>query len=432
MSGMLPNKQQKRSHDDVASGKEEIAQREREILLQVYTDGCIHQVAKILEDAKAEAQKAAAEILENAKAGAKEVAAKIVMEAEAVGRNTVKAITKQGHEALEAERIAMAKANSFQAGKVLLNVGGRNFETSLDTLRSIPGTYLESMFSGRHEITQSDAKGRYFIDRSGKHFQLILNYLRDSGTVKVITSDMTAGQMKAFMVEAGFYGLLDHMMPYHAQEVIGESLLRRACLTGTRREQQTAVAQVGALVFEIGSTTPFLTDEFQDMRFVITDQFINGAPVWDAVGSKYSMYRNAIDHMQVTIKKERRVEGKPGGTIMHEKFGGPIVAPTELPPNQWLSCSHATLESQYASGERGPFNKLVRVPAMRITVVHGLDAGNPAMALVLQKLAVHVDDSDSAGASDGDDRSSDSDSDGDSDSDSDSDDDDDDDDDDEA
>jgi len=35
-------------------------------------------------------------------------------------------------------------------------------------------------------------------------------------------------------------------------------------------------------VFEMGSTTPWLVDQFQDLRYVITDRVINGAPVWAA------------------------------------------------------------------------------------------------------------------------------------------------------
>jgi uracil-DNA glycosylase len=37
---------------------------------------------------------------------------------------------------------------------------------------------LAAMFSGRHHI-ERDEKGRYFIDRDGKLFNYILNYLRN-------------------------------------------------------------------------------------------------------------------------------------------------------------------------------------------------------------------------------------------------------------
>jgi hypothetical protein len=44
------------------------------------------------------------------------------------------------------------------------------------------------------------------------------------------------------------------------------------------------VAQACVLVFDLGSTTPFLKDEIQDLRFVITDRVVNDEPVWAAMG----------------------------------------------------------------------------------------------------------------------------------------------------
>jgi hypothetical protein len=36
------------------------------------------------------------------------------------------------------------------------------------------------------------------------------------------------------------------------------------------------------VVFEMGSTTPFLDEDFQDLRWVITERVVNGSPVWAA------------------------------------------------------------------------------------------------------------------------------------------------------
>jgi hypothetical protein len=132
---------------------------------------------------------------------------------------------------LEQEKAAMERTHTFQKKKILLNVGGHRFETSLQTLTSVPDTYFESLFSGRFELAL-DAEGTYSIDRDGVHFRHILNFLRDSGSFE-LSSDMTEGQRKELAVEIKFYGLLDRMMPYHAQERVGQALLRRACLAGT-------------------------------------------------------------------------------------------------------------------------------------------------------------------------------------------------------
>lgn len=60
---------------------------------------------------------------------------------------------------------------------VLLDVGGKQFTTSRNTLCSVEGSMLEAMFSGRHTLKQ--VNGRFVIDRDPKLFRYILAYLRD-------------------------------------------------------------------------------------------------------------------------------------------------------------------------------------------------------------------------------------------------------------
>lgn len=95
---------------------------------------------------------------------------------------------------------------------VPLNLGGIRFTTSLETLqggRFCNGGYagaaesmLSAMFSGRIP-TRRDSEGRYFIDRDGRHFHHILNYLRD-GKYPVALSFAERFEVAR---EAAFYGL---------------------------------------------------------------------------------------------------------------------------------------------------------------------------------------------------------------------------------
>lgn len=54
---------------------------------------------------------------------------------------------------------------------VKLNVGGKIYKTTLDTLRKDPDSMLCAMFSERHELKQDKEDGAYFIDRDGKLFR---------------------------------------------------------------------------------------------------------------------------------------------------------------------------------------------------------------------------------------------------------------------
>ncbi|NXO62127.1 KCD21 protein, partial [Phainopepla nitens] len=62
---------------------------------------------------------------------------------------------------------------------ITLNVGGKLYTTSLSTLTSFPDSMLGAMFSGKIP-TKKDSQGNCFIDRDGKIFRYILNFLRTS------------------------------------------------------------------------------------------------------------------------------------------------------------------------------------------------------------------------------------------------------------
>ena len=57
------------------------------------------------------------------------------------------------------------------ASTIMLNVGGKIYKTTLDTLRKDPDSMLCAMFSGRFELKADERDGAYFIDRDGKLFR---------------------------------------------------------------------------------------------------------------------------------------------------------------------------------------------------------------------------------------------------------------------
>lgn len=86
--------------------------------------------------------------------------------------------------------------------RVKLNVGGSRFETTVATLTAHPDSYFGAAFSGRHTV-QLDEDGCYFIDRDGRHFGAILNFLR-TGKLRVPTCPANAEDL---MEEVCYYSL---------------------------------------------------------------------------------------------------------------------------------------------------------------------------------------------------------------------------------
>mmetsp|Transcript_26162 Transcript_26162/g.65501 ORF Transcript_26162/g.65501 Transcript_26162/m.65501 type:complete len:187 (+) Transcript_26162:688-1248(+) len=183
------------------------------------------------------------------------------------------------------------------------------------------------------------------------------------------------------------------MMPYHAPERVVQGILRRACLAGTKAELQTAVAQASTLMFEFGSTTPFLNDKFQDLRFVVTDRELRGSPVWAAVGGELFMYRMQPPEGWISIgdaaECEKGVIGSMcsmGSSLMATAGAAAVLAPIDLSPTRWVCERQATMEAQYATAK--PYiSGCVYAPTIRITAVHGLDGDDPAMVAALRQLA---------------------------------------------
>ena len=58
-----------------------------------------------------------------------------------------------------------------------MDVGGVNYSTLISTLIKYPDSLLGFMFSGKMKL-EPDSNERYFIDRNGKIFEYILDYLR--------------------------------------------------------------------------------------------------------------------------------------------------------------------------------------------------------------------------------------------------------------
>ena len=86
----------------------------------------------------------------------------------------------------------------------LKDVGGKIFSTTIDTLTGqySEGSLLQTVFSNAAWKTARDENGFLFVDRDGKYFHLVLNFLRDGQLPRLNQSEI-----ESLKLEAKYYGL---------------------------------------------------------------------------------------------------------------------------------------------------------------------------------------------------------------------------------
>ncbi|XP_072146971.1 FH protein interacting protein FIP2 isoform X3 [Setaria viridis] len=98
----------------------------------------------------------------------------------------------------------MQSPESSSSSSVLLNIGGKKYATTVETLtQREPDSMLAAMFSGRHTLPHHPTTGTVFVDRDGKHFRHVLNWLRD-GAIPVLSES----EYQQLLREAEYYQLL--------------------------------------------------------------------------------------------------------------------------------------------------------------------------------------------------------------------------------
>lgn len=132
-------------------------------------------------------------------------------------------------------RTTSFKGSSPSSKYVKLNVGGALYYTTMQTLTK-QDTMLKAMFSGRMEVL-TDSEGWILIDRCGKHFGTILNYLRD-GAVPLPESRRETEELLA---EAKYYlvqGLADECSAALQKKETYEPLCKVPLMTSCKEEQR--------------------------------------------------------------------------------------------------------------------------------------------------------------------------------------------------
>jgi hypothetical protein len=92
---------------------------------------------------------------------------------------------------------------SLDNAPVHIDVGGCIYTSSLETLTKFPDSRISKMFNGTIPIVLDTLKQHYFIDRDGKTFRHILNYMR---TNRLVLPE-NFNNFESLMDEAKYYEL---------------------------------------------------------------------------------------------------------------------------------------------------------------------------------------------------------------------------------
>ncbi|XP_071495102.1 uncharacterized protein [Diadema antillarum] len=104
--------------------------------------------------------------------------------------------------ALKGHVEGLIEVESPHPGIVGLNVGGRLYQTTGETLAGLPNSMLSDIGKGKVAPLR-DKSGNYWIDRDGEIFRHILNFLRNG---RLVLPD-TFRELRMLASEADFYGM---------------------------------------------------------------------------------------------------------------------------------------------------------------------------------------------------------------------------------
>jgi len=93
---------------------------------------------------------------------------------------------------------------------IQLNVGGHRHFSSLKTLQKHQDSLLAKMFSGKFTVKPGN-DGSYFVDRDGRNFYLILNYLRDDNITLPKNDQILIDELLKEAESYQLNGLVEHL-----------------------------------------------------------------------------------------------------------------------------------------------------------------------------------------------------------------------------
>lgn len=105
----------------------------------------------------------------------------------------------------EWKEIQKKLASTALSGKVILDVGGEKYTTSVETLTREKQTFFTALFSQQWQLERDPDDKTIFIDRDGKLFHYILNYLRNNRISMDVMENPSLRQ--SLLLEAEYFHL---------------------------------------------------------------------------------------------------------------------------------------------------------------------------------------------------------------------------------
>jgi len=154
-----------------------------------------------------------------------------------------------------------------------LNVGGRTFTTTRDTLCKERDSVLAVLFDRNADVGGGlpvDSEGNFFLDRDSRLFAITLNYLR-TGT---LPDDMPRSDRKLLKAEAEFFGL--RSLAELLEEDTRETKYRFAVMTYNNNFVPSSFMGSAPEGIELFYFQDDCYKSFKDMTQVLTDMREHG------------------------------------------------------------------------------------------------------------------------------------------------------------
>lgn len=205
----------KQQRSDIRRGRQAFEEEKLTVWQQFMTEKQ-REVEKIREDRKRAEEETAGQLrqvqsdIEEARRRINEERTRVEQEGSQRRRTVAHEYEKfrQEYGLFEAERQRVVNPQLAAEATVDVNVGGTIFETARSTLVRQSGSYLESLLSGRYQVSR-DRNGRIFLDRDPEYFRTVLNFLRNPQTPPL---PRDAAESEMLCREANFYGI--HFFPF--------------------------------------------------------------------------------------------------------------------------------------------------------------------------------------------------------------------------